>query len=474
MCRPCCSLCVYRSRFSDQASYARGKVRAADRESVGTKASGSTIEFRFAHVDDLLVTGTKKFWSETFLPMMQQKFSISFNVLGEVGSEVNFLKRRIKLLEDGIMLTPGTQTAKVVECFGKHFGRARAQKIPCDAALQREDNSQKLNPVDAKNFRSVIGLLLYNSRDRVDIIFSVKEFASAMSSPPGLCSVQRLRKLVGDVKQTGDVGIKLPIPEQGAGKRKQGTEAYWLLETFTDDDWSTNKAHRRSTNKAHRRSTSSPSHFINGCFAFVASRSQKVISLFSAESELRSMVSGCCDRLGIFFRSCLEFMVGTSIENHQFTDNSAARQLISRQGVGRIRHLSGKLLWMQTKVLSGDVLIHQVPTWSFSDIGTKNLSRNRLLFLLCGVGAVDAETGAEVGLTEYQAVEEADTMVGALSTDDGLEMCPNEFKADERVSDTWTWVLVLALLVTWCFFAYFAWMLWNKLQPKLDGHETRV
>ena len=194
-------------------------------------------------------------------------------------------------------------------------------------------------------------------------------------------------------------------------------------------------------------------------------------------------------------------MVGTSIENHQFTDNSAARQLISRQGVGRIRHLSGKLLWMQTKVLSGDVLIHQVPTWSFSDIGTKNLSKTRLLFLLCGVGAVDAETGAEVGLTEYQAVEEADTsrkelskltkmikritilmsaeglgpvVVGALSTDDGLEMCPNEIKADERVSDTWTWVLVFALLVTWCFFAYFAWMLWNKLQPKLDGHEARV
>ena len=118
MCRPCCSLCVYRSRFSDQASYARGKVRAADRESVGTKASGSTIEFRFAHVDDLLVTGTKKFWSETFLPMMQQKFSISFNVLGEVGSEVNFLKRRIKLLEDGIMLTPGTQTAKWLNVSG--------------------------------------------------------------------------------------------------------------------------------------------------------------------------------------------------------------------------------------------------------------------------------------------------------------------------------------------------------------------
>ena len=83
------------------------------------------------------------------------------------------------------------------------------------------------------------------------------------------------------------------------------------------------------------------------------------------------MVSGCCDR--ILLRNCLEFMVGTSIEHHQFTDNSVTRQLISRQGVGRIKHLSGKLLWMQSKVFSGDVTAHQVPTvWNYSDIGTKS------------------------------------------------------------------------------------------------------
>ena len=41
----------------------------------------------------LLFTGSKKFWTETFLPMMQRKFSVSFNVLDGVGSEVNFLMR---------------------------------------------------------------------------------------------------------------------------------------------------------------------------------------------------------------------------------------------------------------------------------------------------------------------------------------------------------------------------------------------
>ena len=125
----------------------------------------------------------------------------------------------------------------------KHFGYARVQKVPCDSALQQEDNSQKL-----KNFRSVIGLLLYLSRDRVDIMFGVKELASAMSSP-SLCSVQRLRKLIGFIKYTGDIGVKLPFPEHGVGKLKQGTEVFWLLETYTDADWSSNKAHRRSTSQ---------------------------------------------------------------------------------------------------------------------------------------------------------------------------------------------------------------------------------
>ena len=53
----------------------------------------------------------------------------------------------------------------------------------------------------------------------------------------------------------------------------------------------------------------------------------------SAESELHSMVSGCSD--AIFLRRCMEFLTGDEVEPWQWVDNSAARQLIERQGVGR-------------------------------------------------------------------------------------------------------------------------------------------
>ena len=404
---------------------------------------------------------------------------MSYKLLGGTGTEIDFLKRRLVMLSDGMMIVPGTSAAKVVECFEKHFGHARLQKVPSDSALQQEDNAQKLSAADAKNYRSVIGLLLYLSSDRADIMFVIKELASAMSSP-SLCSVQRLRKLIGFIKHTGDIGVKLPFPEHGVGKFKQGTEAFWFLETYTDADW--------SSIKAHRRSTSCSIHFLNGCFCFGSSRSQKVISLSSAESELHSMVGGCCD--GIFIRSCLQFLVSGEVEHHQFTDNSAARQLISRQGVGRIRHLSGKLLWMQSKVMDGSVVIHQVPTlWNFSDVGTKSLPRARLLFLLCGIGMVDAATAEPLGMDEYNNVTEQETnkkeitklakmmrKITLLLTVQGLgpvvaesaevnEQCPSvNFDAVERQEHFGMWLVIFILLVLWFLFAYMAWFARRKMQ----------
>jgi hypothetical protein len=53
-------------------------------------------------------------------------------------------------------------------------------------------------------------------------------------------------------------GMKLAIPEFGSGKTRHGAETFWLLETYTDADW--------SANKRHRRSTSCAVHMVNGNF----------------------------------------------------------------------------------------------------------------------------------------------------------------------------------------------------------------
>ena len=124
------------------------------------------------------------------------------------------------------------------------------------------------------------------------------------------------------------------------------------------------------------------------------------MSLSSCESELHSMVSCLCD--GMFVKACAEFILGEEVEHIQYTDSSSARQLASRQGCGKVRHLSGKLLWVQEKTQDGPVSLRQVGTTENSaDIGTKCLPRQRLLFLMHESGLVFVSSFESVGEEEH-------------------------------------------------------------------------
>ena len=108
------------------------------------------------------------------------------------------------------------------------------------------------------------------------------------------------------------------------------------IESFTDADC--------AGNKTHRRSTSCCLHFLDKGFAHGSARTQTVVGLSSCESELRAIVGGCCD--GIYLKRCLEFLLQKEVKHVFYTDSSSVRRLISRQGSGKIRHLSGKILWV--------------------------------------------------------------------------------------------------------------------------------
>ena len=138
---------------------------------------------------------------------------------------------------------------------------------------------------------------------------------------------------------------------------------------------------------------------------FSSSRSQKVVSLSSCESELHSMVSAACD--GIFIKSCAEFVLGEEVQHLLYTDSSSARQLASRQGCGRARHISGKILWLQEKTQDKSLVLRQVQTvWNIADIGTKCLSKQRLYLLMHETGLVYIPSFERVGGEEFDRQSE--------------------------------------------------------------------
>ena len=104
---------------------------------------------------------------------------------------------------------------------------------------------------------------------------------------------------------------------------------------------------------------------LNGCHTISWwCKLQSTIALSSCEAELNATLKGATEGLcaqGI----AQDFGDDPNLELR--TDASAARGVILRQGVGKIRHLHIKQLWLQEKAARGEVLITKIPrsaNWS--------------------------------------------------------------------------------------------------------------
>ena len=83
---------------------------------------------------------------------------------------------------------------------------------------------------------------------------------------------------------------------------------------------------------------------------YPTSRSQKALALSPAEAEIYASASATSDAVLMFH--CLRFALGNDVEIRVrlAMDTSAARSFLSRVGVGRIRHISLRILWIQMKI----------------------------------------------------------------------------------------------------------------------------
>ena len=88
------------------------------------------------------------------------------------------------------------------------------------------------------------------------------------------------------------------------------------------------------------------------------SSTQAVVAMSSGEAEFYAVVRCVCELLGLqgLFRD-----LGMPMHIRCFTDSSAARGVAMR-GVGKIKHLETKTLWVQDQVDRGIVLNRLVMT----------------------------------------------------------------------------------------------------------------
>ena len=103
---------------------------------------------------------------------------------------------------------------------------------------------------------------------------------------------------------------------------------------------------------------------------------QPTIALSSAEAELIAAVRGAAEGLSAL-TLCTDF--GRECSLTVYLDSSAAIGVARRRGVGKIRHLDTRLLWIQERVHAGDLQIVKVAgTENPADLMTKHLGEDAL------------------------------------------------------------------------------------------------
>ena len=341
------------------------------------------------HVDDVLVAALLAFLENELVAGLKQKYKVAVQIL-TLDNAITFLKKRHILLPGSeILIVPHPKHfEKLFALHGLKEGDC-SKKTPFDPKLDEPDTSVPLEVAEASVFRTSLGILLYLSPELIECQNTIRALSAYMANPTRQ-AMSSLRHLVKYLLGASGNGLKLKKVAPGQG------HAGWYddpmpLETQSDSDW--------ASSKGHRRSVSSSMVFVAGNLLYSASRCQRLVSLSSAEAEVHAATSTMCD--GIFARLLIEFCTGHMPQVHHHLDSTAAMGILQRSGVGRIRHLSTRVLWTQQAVAEAKVVLHKISTdLNCADLGTKHMARARMRMLQFLLGSCDAY-GNAIGEDDY-------------------------------------------------------------------------
>ena len=318
---------------------------------------------------------------EWFIRALSDTVQLKESVLHKNGDTYEHLKR---IFEVGVDETKVRANPRYAEKMGKILGLTTCTPVSSpmvDSFPEEIEAAIPLVGALVTTYRAAVGLALYIAPDRPDMQNAARHISRYMSAPTDLNMIQ-VKRLCRYL--LGTKGYYIRIPTIGDCS---------VLKAYSDS----NHAGCLQT----RRSTSCGAFVLGGAALFGFSRTQKPLALSSAESEWYGAADTASE--GIFLCSVLNF-VGIRCSLEVFMDSSAALAMTKRIGVGRVRHVDSRTLWLQTGSERGLFVTTKIDgQHNLADLGTKNHSGPRLRSLLemLGMGGVTIRGVAR----EVQSVE---------------------------------------------------------------------
>ena len=217
-----------------------------------------------------------------------------------------------------------------------------------------EDEVELVGP-EVHKFRRMAAILNYMGQDRSDIQYATKEICGCMARPT-LGGLRRIKRAVRYL-----VGVKAVMWKM----REWEDEEEVKVEVFVDSDWAKD---------ASRKSTSGGVLVFGGVAVKHWSRVQKSRALSVGEAEYYALVTGCAEGLGL--QSLLQDL-GWRATVKVWTDSATAKAVAGRRGLGKLRHVELKFLWVQEVVRNGRISTHKV--WGEKNVAD-HLTKEKMLW----------------------------------------------------------------------------------------------
>ena len=295
------------------------------------------------HVDDGYGTGEAKLM-EGFSVWLAKHLELKW--VANVGADskvaaYTFLKHPRLRLEDGTLLR--FDDVKYVMAALQKYGMCDCSAAPSpklDKAFEDGDD-EKVSEDEQATFRSAVLTVLYVSQSRPDMQSTVRKLCTRLGDVT--CGdLRQLKRLLRYAKGTLSMATVF--------RKMDGfiVKEIWI---YSDSDW--------ATDLLTRFSVSGCVIIISGHRVYSHSKGQHVVALSSCESEFYAASEAV--KVGLFFRELLQFAGFGRYMLRLFVDASATKAFLTRQGVGKMKHIAARELWLQQLVQQNEVIIEKLP-----------------------------------------------------------------------------------------------------------------
>jgi hypothetical protein len=244
------------------------------------------------------------------------------------------------------------------ELIIQQMGLTAASSLSTPGNKDRDVNpdEEELQGQEATAYRAAAARANYLAMDRADIQYAAKEVCRRMAVPRR-CDWQKVKRLTRYL-----VGVPRMVQKfdwQASPDR---------ITAIVDTDYAGCLESRKSTSGGVLMHG-------NHCIR-TWSTTQSVIALSSGEAELYGIVKGASAGLG--FQSIANDL-GSSLCVDIYSDSAAAKGMVRRTGLGKVRHIHVQELWVQQALRDGRFGLHHVPGVDNSaDILTKYVDKSGL------------------------------------------------------------------------------------------------